>query len=126
MPIAPSGHPSAAPKMYHNPAADETKVLVFAGFGNAFCLEVQNEHATDAVYLQVFDAATTAAVTLGTTAPTYSLVCFNKSLVRISESDFPAIGALTKGLVIAVTSTRTGSSAPAADAAVTVLYKKDA
>lgn len=67
-------------------------------------------------YLQLFDAAATASVTLGTTAPTLSIAVHqdasgnngNKDLIFNNPLNFKY------GVVYAITTTATGSTAPSA------------
>lgn len=124
MSTQPSGHPSAAHKMHHDTSAAATAELAFAGQANVFGIEVQNNSATAKVYLQVFDAEAAMDVTVGTTVPLYTLLCFENSMVRIDSQD-PVLPNLNLGLVYAVTSGRTTNGAPAAAATVTFLYRKD-
>ena len=77
-------------------------------------IEVSNINAADA-FVQFFNAASTAAVTLGTTAPTYSLFVPAGDGVNRGGMDkmFPVPLAFTAGLVVAATTTATGNTAPA-------------
>lgn len=62
-------------------------------------------------YVQIFDAASTSAVTLGTTAPKLSLAIPANGSANLNISD-EGIKFLN-GIVIAVTTTRAGSTGPA-------------
>lgn len=77
-------------------------------------MEASNISAADS-FVQMFDAASTAAVTLGTTVPTYSFFIPKGDATNRGGMDktFTVSLAFIKGLVIAATTTPTGSSAPA-------------
>lgn len=66
-----------------------------------------NTANTATTYVQFFDVAETTDVTLGTTAPTFSWPLPAESSERGPWPHF-----FKKGIVIAATTTRTGSSAP--------------
>lgn len=71
-------------------------------------------------YLQVFDASSPSAVTLGTTVPNWVIAVPTLATVSLTCTD-PA--RFEKGIQIAFTTTATGSSAPsvAADVALTIV-----
>lgn len=70
-------------------------------------------------YLQVFDLATSAAVTLGTTTPDmiYGIPTGAAANIAIDRG----IG-MANGIQIAITTTPTGSAAPSATCAVTIYW----
>jgi hypothetical protein len=71
-------------------------------------------------FLQVFDAASTGAVTLGTTAPTLSFeMPANMGRIIALNPGQPFVN----GVVIVCTTTRTGSTAPASTCPVNILGK---
>lgn len=105
---------------YRNNAVTNTLILVRSGQGTITGLIVNNPNASEA-FLQIFDAASTGAVTLGTT------VCDEP--IKI-----PASGSITlwgtevktyfdNGLVIAATTTEGGSTAPASALSVVLRYQ---
>jgi hypothetical protein len=108
--IQPSGHPAEAYKEYFNAATDEVKQTVFTGRGNAA-----------AVYLQVFNKLA-ASVTVGTTAPDYTLLVPQGAVVQM-QMPAGAFKHLATGCVIAVTAARTTADAPGADATVHIHYR---
>lgn len=71
-------------------------------------LEVQNPNAID-VYLQLFNAVAAANVTLGTTTPDQSYLIPGNG---VSDKLFYTPLRFMLGLVYAVTTTATGSTAP--------------
>lgn len=119
-----SGHPSAAHEQFYAAAQDNTRTLVFTGHGNIHAIDVQNNDSTNAVFVQFFNVAATTDVTLGTTTPDWSLKNYANSHVRIAE-EWPVLKHFDKGLVIAVTTTRTGSTDTTTKPTVTILFRKD-
>lgn len=100
---------------FFNSALVATKVVVRAAGCRVFFIEVINNDLTD-IYLQMFDALT-ANVTVGTTVPTLSL--FIPGGTGASNrggfiETFAVPIAFRTGLVIAATTTATGSGAPTA------------
>lgn len=91
---------------YFNAAAGSTKYLVATGAQVLTDYFIENPDAAAKGYLQFFNAASTAAVTLGTTAPVRSigLAAGEKANLSGLAVDFPL------GLVIAGTTTATGST----------------
>ncbi len=106
---------------YENPAVSETKILVYSGKMNLYGMRVENNHTAD-VYLQIFDKAAAGDVTLGTTVATKTYLLPASGGIIIDPHR--AIKHFQNGLVMAVTSTRTGSSAPGAAALVELQYAK--
>jgi hypothetical protein len=97
------------PMLLNGLSATVTSVKGAAGqLGSIYCY---NPNASVA-YIQVFDAATPAAVTLGTTAPKVSF-----GIAATSSGSLPlsAMGIeFLSGIQAAVTTTATGSTAPSA------------
>lgn len=93
--------------------------LIKSSAGQLYGIDIGNSGASG-VYVQVFNASSTGSVTLGTTAPLY-------------QTWIPAGGgrnyafdqgiAFSTGLVFAVTTTRTGSTAPGTAADCNFIYK---
>lgn len=97
-----------------------TKVLIngaACNFGGH--LTIYNPNVTVA-YIQVFDAATTAAVTLGSTAPTALIIVPAGSAANVEISNGVH---MASGIVIAATTTATGSTAMSSTLDGTLLYK---
>jgi len=105
-----------------NPSADNTKVLVGnAGHLNLYGFYLENNHTAD-IYIQFFDKATTGAVTLGTTVADLTIrIPANGAVIYDPSRPCQHMGL---GLVYAVTSTRTGSSAPGANASLQIFYSQ--
>lgn len=109
---------SAVPETSYNGAAAQTAVLLCGRRANFYGGQMENNHTAD-VFIQFYNAAAVADVTVGTD------IVFTLRL--------PASGGLiwdhtkpwhhfTKGIVYAVCSTRTGSSAPGAAASVKLYF----
>ena len=95
---------------YRDAAATNTKILVRAGQIDLSDLNVANGNAS-IIYVQLFDSATTAAVTLGTTVA--------DKVLKVEASVqpfffFPRSVRFGQGLVYALTTTASGSTAPGA------------
>lgn len=103
---------------YCEKAADETKFLVKAEPLQVCSLVASNPH-TAATWLQIFDAATIASVTLGTTLPLRSIAVPAGGSVVL---DRPCLE-VQKGLVVALTSGQFNGSAPGADGTINLAYK---
>ena len=92
---------------FFNAALVATVVSVKGVPGMLSWTDIYNPNATIA-YVQVFDAATTGAVTLGTTPPRLSLPVPATGTLALN---FDRAGFLN-GIQIAATTTSTGSTAP--------------
>lgn len=103
-------------------AADNTKVQIgVAGKMNIYGYTLENNHSA-AVFLQLFNVASTAAVTLGTTVADWTITLPASAAVQL-----PPIRALRHfnlGCVMAVTSTRGGAAAPGAAATVSIYFSQ--
>lgn len=81
-----------------------TATLVKTGYTQVFWMHVSNRDASER-WLQMFDAKAAGEVSLGTTVPTHSIpIAASGTLPLEVRSDWQ------KGLVIAVTTTETGST----------------
>lgn len=104
---------------YVNEAIDETKVLVRQGPTKVHGLVISNSD-DGIIYLQLFDAASTAEVTLGTTVGKITIgVPAGESVVFPPQQLATLFG---KGLVIAYTENLADSTAADVDGALTVFY----
>ncbi len=109
--------------LFLNAAVDESPaVAVHVGPTLLYFLSVTNPDATDN-YIQLFDSLL-ADVSVGTTVPKQSFmlpggVGGNDGLLTIA---FPVALQFNTGLVVAITTTATGSGAPTGDAVVNLGY----
>jgi hypothetical protein len=106
LPMAP-GVADSTP--YFNGAVGETLVAVGSGGQVLTDYFVENPDAETKAYLQFFNAASTGAVTLGTTPPIRSIGLDGGEKANLAGLAL----AFPLGLVIAATSTASGASAPA-------------
>ena len=109
---------------YFNNSVTATKVLVLGAGTRLTTLEVQNINTVD-VWIQIFDSATTAAVTLGTTTPNQSYVVPASDGTNRSATakDWGDRGLMFKdGIVIAITTTSTGLTAATTASIVNLSY----
>lgn len=104
---------------YHNPAAAETPVLVAAGPRGISALDAYNGAGAADAYVQLFDADSADTVVLGETVPTW-VVCVPAS--GGNASTWPSPLPFANGLVVAVTDSPAGSSAPAATIVLSILH----
>jgi len=118
--------PSASlnPKFKYEPSIDETKVLVFAGRGNLYGWLLENNSAGSDVYASFYDAASTAAVTVGTTTPLFTIKINAGSAFGRDTQIHPYLFT-SAGLVVAVVSTRNGAGAPASAATGQFWFEKE-
>lgn len=105
-------------KPYYTAALTATTVRVSATPAYLTGYNLDNTSNTAVTYVQVFDAAATTDVNLGTTAPTMVL-----SIPAGAVLDGPQVPSIAfqSGIVIAATTTRTGSTAPATSIGATLL-----
>jgi hypothetical protein len=118
--IQPSGHPSEAYATYYKVDLNATKQTVFAGRGNCFSIEVQNNDAA-AAYLQVFNKLA-ASVTVGTTTPDYTLLCPAGAVVQL-QMPVGAFKHFDIGMVVALTTSRSNSTNPGTAGTIHVHYR---
>lgn len=104
---------------YFNSAMTATAVAAAAGiYGSVASIHAENSNAAD-VFLQLFDAAGTSAVTLGTTVPTYVI-----PLVKSAPTNLANLALKFRaGLVAAITTTATGSTAAGSTCPVTINFQ---
>jgi hypothetical protein len=109
-------------KKYHTSAKDESAVLVRSGPHTLHGFQLENPAGGAEVFLQFFDAASSGAVTVGTTAPLWSIMVPTLDGMIIPPQELP-IESFALGIVIAATATRTGAGAPnTEDPAVSLWY----
>ena len=104
--------------LYSSTALGATKAVVRAGACLVFNIHAFNSHATDVSYVQFFDALT-ADVTVGSTTPTFVIALAPKTGATLSMN---CPRRFATGVIVACTSTATGSGAPAADALLNLDY----
>lgn len=117
MPIASVSYP------HFNASVTSTAELVRSGSLRLETLEVQNPNTVQ-IFIQMFDAAAASSVTVGTTTPTLSFLCVAGDGVNTGGTvkDFPKGVMFRDGLVIAVTTTATGSTNPTSAATVNLTF----
>lgn len=97
-----------------------TVVSIKTGAGSVRGYFLDNTaNASTATFYQFFDAASAASVTLGTTAPAFSLAVpggQGANLYLVDGVEF------FNGICVAQTTTRAGSTAPAANTTYTVWF----
>lgn len=98
---------------YGNTALTGTAVLVLVPSNPLTLTDVAFVNGnTAATFIQIFDAASAAAVTLGTTVPTATIQCSGTSNSGVNSAIAQLNLPITLGLVIAATTTATGLTAP--------------
>ena len=101
-------------------SSNATALTVVKGSaGQLYGYDIGNSGSA-AVYVQFFNAATTGAVTLGTTTPLFQTWIPAGGGRNVS---FDSGIAFSSGIVVAVTTTRTGSTAPSTAADWNAFYK---
>lgn len=95
-----------------------TKTAIKASAGQIYCWAFFNSN-TAAAYVQVFNLAS-ASITLGTTAPTFSLGLPGGGGSNICTDEGIAF---STAITIAVTTTRTGSTGPASTVDYNIFYQ---
>ena len=113
-----SNHLSA----YVNGSVTATPVLVVTeAYARLYQYNLGNPNGnTGPVYVQFFDAASASSVTLGVTVPTFVLQIPPNG---VTDGPFPFPYVFTNGVVIADTTTPTGSGAPTNACAVSLFYQ---
>lgn len=107
---SPTSSSSCATFHLYTNTLSASPVEVFSGRGNLYGFLVENNTTSD-VYLQVFDAAASGDVTVGTTPPAFTLRIPGSSAFG-KDADDTSYKFMSKGCIVAVTTTRTGSVAP--------------
>jgi hypothetical protein len=100
----------------YDASVTETATQIFTGRGNLYGFLAEENGGAD-VFIQIFDAAAAGDVTVGTTAPDFTFRLTANSTFGKDVNDSP-LHFFAKGCVVAVTTTRTGSGAPAAGATI--------
>lgn len=107
---------------YYNAALTNTVVLAsVAGKVNIYGCKLENNGAAD-IFLQLFNAASAGAVTLGVTVPDWTVIVRSGSQFYLQPER--ALKHFPLGLCIAVTAGRTTAVAPAAAATVDVFFSQ--
>lgn len=119
-------HPAASPTTtgstpYSNTALSNTKQTVKASSGRLYGYHLYNPN-TSSVFVQFFDALA-ASVTVGTTTPTFVLtIPANATSPASLDMQLTVPISFTIGIVIAATTTATGSTAPATALNASLFY----
>jgi len=108
----PSVTASASSATFHSyeSSLNATPVLVFSGRGNLYGFLIEENSGAD-IFVQVFDAASAGAVTVGTTTPVFTFRIKADQALGKDVNDSP-YKFFKNGCVVAVTTTRTGAVAP--------------
>jgi hypothetical protein len=104
---------------FRNMGVTNTALLVAAGNYVLSSYYIENPDATNKLYVHFYDAATAVAVTVGTTTPVWSLAFDGKEKANIAGLHLN----FALGIVIAASTTATGSTAPVTAAGVNLGYK---
>ncbi|CAN7310117.1 hypothetical protein LJR164_001642 [Phenylobacterium sp. LjRoot164] len=115
-PAAVNEVPSA---MHYTPVAGTAKYLVTGSPGVLTNYFIYNPHATDTLSVQLFDKATTAAVTLGTDVPAQSFPLGPKQGANVAGLDLN----FGVGIVMAAIKDLSGSTAPTTGAVVNLGFR---
>jgi hypothetical protein len=108
------------PKLLHDPALAETPVQLFIGRGNLYGFLSEDNSGSD-VFIQMFDAADVGDITLGVTVADMTCRVPASGKFGKDANDTP-FKFFSKGCVVVVTSTRTGSGAPGAPSTSSFWY----
>lgn len=106
--------PSVVTEHGYEAAVTETAIEIWSGAGNIYGF-LAEENGGAEIFIQFFDAASAGAVTVGVTAPTFTVRLSASATFGKDTNDSP-LHHFNEGCVVAVTSTRTGAGAPAAGA----------
>lgn len=109
--MGPTKQPSVSPEFSYNVAVSQTAVQICAKPCNLYGFLGENNSSASDVYIQIFNALA-VNVTVGTTTPIVTFRIPAGASFGKDAEDFPLFY-MDTGLSVAVTSTRTGSSAPA-------------
>ena len=110
----PNANSTACADHSYEASVSNSPVQIFTNRGNLYGFLVENNTVADC-FIQLFDAATIGAVTVGTTAPNFTFKVPASGAMGKDATEIP-IHFFAKGCVVAVTTTRTGSTAPASGA----------
>lgn len=117
MSYADSGGPGAKP--YFNGALLATKQSVKTSSGRLYGWHIQNPNAADA-WVQFYDLAS-AIVTVGTTAPSWSL--WVPALAGLDDPSLSYPVEFSTALVIAATTTSAGATPPGTGLVIDLFYR---
>lgn len=108
----PSVTASSSSATFHSyeSSLNATPVLVFSGRGNLYGFLVEDNSGDD-IFVQVFDAASAGAVTVGVTSPVFTFRVKADQALGKDVNDSP-YKFFKDGCVVAVTTTRTGAVSP--------------
>lgn len=109
---------------YRKTDLTNTAALVKTGFTRLTTMEFQNINTAD-VFLQLYNAAAAADVTVGTTTPnqSYRIPASDGTTASLSVKDWGDRGlGFNKGLVIAATTTVGGGTAPTSNSVINLTY----
>lgn len=108
----PSVTASSSSASFHSyeSSLNASPVLVFSGRGNLYGFLVEDNSGVD-IFVQVFDAASAGAVTVGTTTPVFTFRVKADQALGKDVNDSP-YRFFKNGCVVAVTTTRTGAVSP--------------
>jgi len=114
--------PSKALTAFGNAALTATPVLVTAQSTPPTVLYFNVANAnTSIVYIQFFNAAAAGSVTLGTTAPTFWIAV--PATNGVIDTPFVNGFTFSSGIVVAATTTPTGSTAPSTAVPITIFFR---
>lgn len=108
------GNANASADVTYNAALSESPFKV-ADKGNLYGFYVEGS-SVEEVYLQIFDASDVGDVTVGTTTPKYTFRIPKAGAIGKDANEVPLYH-FSRGIVVAVTDTRTGSNGPSEDIA---------
>lgn len=106
--------PAVATEHAYENSLDATATLLFTGRGNFYGYQIEENSGAD-VFIQFFDAADAGDVTVGTTAPDFTMRIPASGTFGKDVNDSP-FHFFALGCVVAVTTTRTGNTNPGAAA----------
>ena len=109
----------AANLVYFKSNLTATAVLAKAGSVTIGSYNISNPNSSP-VFIQVFNAATAGAVTLGTTPPTFVLTV--PAANGVLDGNLAGSYNLPLGMVVAATTTATGNTAPTSAVPITIFY----
>lgn len=113
---------------YYQASGNATAQLVKTGYTLLHSWEVENPNSSAThgqLYLQLFDAAATTDVTVGTTTPdqTYKIDPGDGTTNGGGSKHYEAPLRFSKGLVWAITTTRSGSTGPTTACPTNITYE---
>jgi hypothetical protein len=115
MPLVGVANPFGASATYANAALTATLVVAQSTPGLLTYYNISNSNSST-VFIQYFDASTTAGITLGSTSPKGWISVPSGN--GVTDAALPFGIAFANGIVIAVTTTPTGNTAPSSSVPV--------